>query len=182
MHGTEILNITDQETDFNTSIQDAMMTRLKNICLCVKGADCVPLLFFDPIKNVIAAAHAGWRGTLQKIASKVIENMKYYYHAQPETIYVGIGPSISCNNYEVSHELAEEFMNTFDESVICYKHSRVYLDLWKCNQIQLIESGIKLDHIECSGLCTYERSDTFYSHRHSGGKTGRFVAGLMLVG
>ena len=87
---------------------DAIITNLAGIGIGVLAADCVPILFFDPDKNVIAAAHAGWRGTVAKITEKVIHSMQVSFGSDVSAIRVGIGPAISQKNYEIGEEVKAE--------------------------------------------------------------------------
>lgn len=134
---------------------DAMVTNVPGILLMIQVADCVPLLFYDPVKKVIAAVHAGWRGTVLKIARNTVKSMANKYKSDPYNIYVGIGPSIGPCCYEV--------------------------DLWETNKRQLLDSGIPQSNIEVSRICTRCEKKTFFSYRAGKGVTGRFGAGIMLA-
>ena len=149
---------------------DAMITDLPGICLMLTTADCVPLLFYDPNKRVIAAAHAGWRGTALKIAQRTIKAMQRL-GSSIKDIKVGMGPSIGPCCYEVGPEVARMFGIK----------GRSNLDLRKENKKQLIGAGILSKNIKISDLCTKCNSDTFYSSRASNGATGRFGTGIMLL-
>jgi len=156
---------------------DAMVTDIPGILLMVQVADCVPLLFYDPKRKVIAATHAGWRGTVLKIAKNTVDTMIKQYRSDPTHIYVGIGPSIGPCCYEVGREVLREA----SKDLIKTRNGKNYFDLWEANKSQLIETGIPASNIEVSQLCTLCNSDTFFSSRAGGGVTGRFGAGIMLV-
>jgi YfiH family protein len=161
---------------------DGMLTHEKNICLMVMGADCVPLLYFDPVRKVIGAAHAGWRGTVQGIAIEMVSYMVSYFNCQAEEIIVGIGPSIGPENYEVDLPVYNMFREKFSYTSKIFKKGnckgKFMLDLWKANQMQLLTSGIKAENIEVSNLCTFKNNDLFFSARR--GDYGRFGAGIMM--
>jgi polyphenol oxidase len=169
---------------YNSAIEDndGMITNEKGVCLVVIGGDCVPLLFFDPVKSVIGAVHSGWRGTAQRIAEHAIHQMAENYQCNPSDIIVGIGPSISQECYEVDNTVLEIFSKTYKNTNEFFKSGetpgKYLLDLWKANQLQLIDSGILPGNIEISGLCTYKNESTFFSARR--GDKGRFGCGIML--
>jgi polyphenol oxidase len=162
---------------------DGMVTNEKGVCMVVIGGDCIPLLFYDPIKKVIGAAHSGWRGTAKRIAEHTIINMKDKYDCRPSDILVGIGPSISAENYEVEGVVLESFSKTFKNTNEFFTSGSIegkyHLDLWKANQIQLIDAGVQAKNIEISGICTYNNNKEFFSARR--GDSGRFGCGIMLV-
>ncbi len=155
---------------------DAMITNVPGILLMIQAADCVPLLFYDPVKKVIAAAHAGWRGAVLKIARNTVKSMVNKYKSEPYNIYVGIGPSIGPCCYEVGREVIQEA-----KEMITTRNGSSYFDLWEANKRQLIGSGVPLSNIEVPRICTHCSSDTFFSSRAGKGITGRFGAGIILV-
>ena len=188
-HGTEVKEITDrffeladeEKRDYLSGV-DAIFTRIQKVCIGISTADCVPILFYDPTKHVVAAAHAGWRGTCGEIAEKTINALVEAYHCQPSDILVTIGPSISAKVYEVGKEVADKFENAgFDVSeIVTKKDDSFFLDLWKANQQTLIKAGVLKEHIEVSGICTYTEHESFFSARRLGIKSGRMLSGIML--
>jgi YfiH family protein len=188
-HGTEIKEIDkaffelklDEKTQFLNGV-DSLFTKLSGVCIGITTADCVPLLFFDPMHKVIAAAHAGWRGTCHRIAEKTIRKIKEKYNCRPEDIRVVIGPSISVEVYEVGKEVVENFENEgFDISkIVTERNNILYLDLWKANQQSLERIGILSEHIEIAGICTFSQHEEFFSARRLGIKSGRILSGIML--
>lgn len=188
-HGTEVRQITDvfrtlQPVERIAYLQgvDALVTDITGICIGVTTADCIPLLFFDPQQKVIAVAHAGWRGTCNRIATKTIQVLTERHNCQSENIEVFIGPSISPNVYEVGQEVVGQFEHAgFDTGkIIRTKNGSIFLDLWKANVLQLEESGVLPDQIEISGICTYTRHEEFFSARRLGITSGRMLSGIML--
>jgi polyphenol oxidase len=161
---------------------DAVVTQLPGICVGVTTADCVPMLFFDPIKQVVAAVHAGWRGTCAGIAEKAIRFMIEKYKSQPADILVAIGPSISADVYEVGEEVVAEFkVAGFDMAeIVEIRNESIFLNLWKANHQLLEKNGVLTNHIEISGICTYTEHERFFSARRLGIKSGRLLSGIML--
>lgn len=190
-HGIEIREIdnsyfklsNDKRSNYLNKV-DALYTRLTNVCIGVTTADCVPLILFDPKKKVIAVAHAGWKGTCERIAEKTILTLKEKFDCMPADIRVVIGPSISPNVYEVGKEVVDSFEKAgFDMSKIVKKKDQsFFLDLWKANKLSLEKVGVLSNHIEISGICTYTEHERFFSARRLGIKSGRMLSGIMLKG
>lgn len=163
---------------------DALITTEKNICIGINTADCVPILLFDPKQQVIAVAHAGWRGTVARIAAKTAQQLIQQFQCAPETLLVAIGPSISQKNYEVGNDVLAEFVKAdFPTGKFFSKnpHSgKLQLDLWEANRWQLEEVGILPKHIEVANICTFDQADTYFSARKLGIHSGRTASCLML--
>jgi YfiH family protein len=189
-HGTEIREI--DQTFFQLSEEekanllnsvDALITRTRNVCIGVTTADCVPLTFFDPVQQVIAVAHAGWRGTCARISEKTVQAMIEKYNSSASDILVAIGPSISVNVYEVGKELIESFETAgFEtEQIFENRNNSIFLDLWKANQLSLEKAGILPQNIEIARICTFTEHERFFSARRLGIKSGRMLSGIMLA-
>ena len=163
---------------------DAMVTNQKNICITILVADCVPMLFFDPYRKVIGAAHAGWRGTLKFIAANTVNTMVKKFGSLPEDIIVGIGPSIGPCCYQVGPEVISQVKATFNPAASLIKNEfrdgTGYLDLWNLNLRQLLNEGILKKNIEIAGICTAHNQEQFFSYRGEKGETGRFGIGIEL--
>lgn len=161
---------------------DAMVTNRKGICLVTQAADCVPILFYDPVKKAIGVAHAGWKGTIAKIPAEVIKTMFVEFGSNPKDIFVGIGPSIGPCCYEVGYEVVEHVKHSFanaNELLIQNpKYLKPVFNLWDANFNTLIEQGIKPENIEIASKCTKCNNDIFFSAR--AGDKGRFIAGITL--
>ncbi len=164
---------------------DALITSDPGLYVCVQTADCVPVLLFDPVKRVVAAVHAGWKGTISKIAEKTVAKMIDTFGCNPADIVAGIGPSIHMHDYEVGPEVVAAVEANFSNSPALLKPSmnkgHAFFDLWEANRTVLQEAGIKDEHIELMGLCSYEHADLFFSARREGSETGRMVSGIKLV-
>ncbi len=153
---------------------DALVTKEKGLTLAVAAADCYPLLFHDPVNNIIGAAHAGWRGTVARVAQNTIYEM-VQLGADTSAIKVAIGPGISCEKFEVGSEVIEQFARAgFPD--YCFKNS--HIDLVAANKFVLNESGIAEENTWAMKRCTFEAD--FFSFRRDKGKTGRMWAVISL--
>jgi polyphenol oxidase len=187
IHHDKVLCITEG-FDWNNKKEllygiDALVTNLPQVCILVKSADCVPILYFDKKNKVVACAHAGWRGTLANIAGKTFQTMQQCYNSKAEDVFVGIGPSIGPMDYEVGQEVITETQRLFPhlvKNVLIQREGQYFFDLWACNSLLLQEAGVLTKNIEVAGISTYSNPDLFYSYRQSGGKCGRFAAGIMI--
>ncbi|MFO8020863.1 MAG: peptidoglycan editing factor PgeF [Perlabentimonas sp.] len=158
---------------------DGFITNAPKICLITMAADCVPIIFFDPIKKAIGVAHAGWKGTALKIPSALVEKMRNEYGTNPTDLIVGIGPSGGPCCYEVGQDVIEEVAKNFNvKKVIKNIDDKTIFDMWEANTISLIESGVKPENIEISEVCTITQTDKFFSARRGDG--GRFAAGIFI--
>ena len=158
---------------------DALITDEKGIILSCFSADCVPILFYDPIHKAVGACHSGWRGTKGKILQNVVEEMRKHFSSNPAEILIAIGPSICKEQYVVSEDLALSFLEDYpdlgeDSSSPIQRISKdkFQLDLWDLNSRIALDCGIKEEHISISGYCTMENPELFFSHRYSQGKRG----------
>lgn len=157
--------------------KDALITNVPGILLTSFYADCVPLFFFDPVNHVVGLAHAGWKGTLSKIAEKSIHTMVHEYGSHPSNIKAAMGPAIGSCCYEVNDVVIEHFKQAhLSDGVIPKSNGRYWLDLKEINRQIMIEAGMMQTHIEISNLCTSCEVETFFSHRKEKGKTGRMVS------
>ena len=154
----------------NTELEgvDALVTDIPGYCLCVSTADCVPVLLYDTRKKVVAAIHAGWRGTVARIVEKTVSVMDNQYGSQGKDLIACIGPSISLEAFEVGDEVYQAFCEAgFDMNQIARKEAKWHIDLWEANRQQLLAYGVKLEHIEISGICTYHNNWLLYTSVHT---------------
>ena len=158
---------------------DALITDVPNVILTILTADCVPILLFDCKKRVVAAIHAGWRGTVAKITQKTVEKMKTVYGSNTEDIYAGIAPSIGQCCYEVGEDVAQHF--TTIPHTYKSKENKYMLDLPTINKQQLLACGLKEEHIEMSNICTACEVERFFSYRKEQGCSGRFMSMIGLI-
>ena len=153
---------------------DALITQEKNIILTILTADCVPILLYDPKKEVIAAVHAGWKGTKAKIAAKTVLEMQIMFGCKAENILAGVGPAIGKCCYEVGEDVAEHFLDLpggYEK-----QEEKYQLDLPYINKYQLLETGLSEAHIEMSRVCTACETERFFSYRKEQGCSGRFMS------
>lgn len=164
---------------------DGLVTDVPGIPMITFYADCVPLFFYDPVNKVIAMAHSGWRGTVKKIGAKMVDYMRQEYGSRPEHIICAIAPSICQDCYEVSEDVAMQFVDVFgsaQKAELLYEkeNGKYQLNLHRACELTLLEAGILLNHMDVTNLCTCCNPDFFYSHRASNGMRGN-LAGVMMI-
>ncbi len=165
---------------------DGLVTNIPGIVLSTFYADCVPLYFVDPVKKAIGLSHSGWRGTVNKMGKVTIEKMVEEYGSNPADMIAAIGPSICVDCYEVSMDVAEEFLHAFSHAdnlsriVIPKNEEKAMLDLWQANLAVLLEAGMKEEHIFLPDICTSCNKELLFSHRASNGRRGNLGAFLVL--
>lgn len=151
---------------------DALITNRPHIFLSVKTADCAPVLLYDPIHQVVAAVHAGWRGTVKGIVANTVSVMRDHFNSNPAEIIAAIGPAMHACCYEVKNDVADQFAG---EEII-RRADRMFLDLVAAVRNRLLAAGLQPGQIEESGYCTACQADKFYSYRRDGVLTGRMLA------
>ncbi len=157
-----------------TIVADAVITNLRNIFIGVKVADCLPVLLYDPVNQVIGAVHAGWRGTAMGIIKKTIFFMKNVMGCRAENILIAFGPCIKGCCYEVGEEVLDAVCRqTPSSDFILRKNGKYHIDISKANIIQALSAGIRYENIWASDDCTYCKSHEFASYRFHGKKAGR---------
>jgi YfiH family protein len=183
---------------------DASITNRPGLLLAIQTADCVPILLVDPKKRAIAAIHAGWRGTLARIASKTIGKMQMHFGTNPRDLLAAIGPSIGPCCYEVGTEVATQFLSQFPDAPGYFDEFRtgdepnpiqwlnrmppghqpppkgVLLDLRKANRSQLLAAGLRPQNVHTIDLCTACRPDLLFSYRKQGPASGRLMSVIAL--
>ncbi|MGV1046942.1 MAG: peptidoglycan editing factor PgeF [Solirubrobacterales bacterium] len=166
------------EPDSIVADSDALVTDAPGLALCVTLGDCVPVVVFDPVRRVVGLAHAGWGGTVARIASRTIAVMGERFGCEPGAMLAAIGPSIGPARYEVGAEVIERVRAAFGERaaevLAPAAAGKARLDLWRANAIDLEQAGLAPARIEVAGISTEAHLDDFYSHRFEG-PTGRFV-------
>ena len=193
VHGSEVLPVQPDYFSWDTERQaaylahaDGVTTDMPGVCIAVSTADCVPLLYCDTRRRVIAATHAGWRGTVGHIAARTVEAMQRVYGSAPADISVVIGPSIGASAFEVGDEVVAEFAAAYPDrpEIILPRRgaaNRHHIDLWEANRADLLAAAIPPVRIAVAGICTWQRNDLFFSSRRAGGRLfGRFVTGILL--
>lgn len=169
---------------------DGLLTNVPGLILSTFYADCVPLLFVDPVHRAIGCSHSGWRGTVAEMGRVTVEAMKKEYGSRTADILAAIGPSICQECYEVSRDVAEQFEALFSREKYSFvdigdilldkKNGKYQLDLWAANRAVLLAAGILEEHLSVTDICTCHNPDYLFSHRASQGKRGNFGAFIML--
>jgi YfiH family protein len=183
---------------------DASITNRPNLLLAIQTADCVPILLVDPKKHAIAAIHAGWRGTLARIAAKTIGKMQMHFATNPRDLLAAIGPSIGPCCYDVGTEVATQFLSQFPDAPTYFDEFRtgdepnpiqwlnmmppghqpppkgVLLDLRKANRSQLLSAGLRPQNIHTIDLCTACHPELLFSYRKQGPASGRLMSVIAL--
>lgn len=184
----EFLALTPQEQKEKLEGIDAIVTDIAKTCIGVSTADCIPLLLYDTGKRVAAAIHAGWRGTVARIAERCVEVMEMRYGSNPAEITAVIAPGISIEAFEIGDEVYERFAECgFPMERIAARYptatggKKWHIDLWEANRLQLIDKGLDDENIHIAGICTYSRHREFFSARWLGIESGRIFNGIMVL-
>lgn len=161
---------------------DALITDQPGLALVMRYADCTPVVAYDPAKGVVGIAHAGWRGTVDGMASRLIQAMVLAFDCRPSDLLAGIGPSIGPDRYQVGEEVVAAVQARFGTTDGLIKRDSAdgtaYFNLWEANRRDLLSAGV--EQTEVMGICTATRTDEFFSHRAERGKTGRFSVVVQL--
>ena len=185
-HTTHVHKVTAENREQQLQDVDGMITNVPGLCLVTSYADCVPLYFIDPVHKAIGLSHSGWRGTVGKIGAVTIQMMREAYGTDAADIIAAIGPSICQDCYEVSEDVIEQFKEAFHskhwDDLFYQKENKKYqLNLWKANEIILLEAGVKRENIAVTNICTSCNSERLYSHRASKGQRGGLAAFMALT-
>jgi len=163
---------------------DALITDQPNLALCIKTADCVPILLVSPKKRVVAAIHAGWKGTARNLAGRVVSTLCERFGADPGDLLAVIGPAIGPCCYEVDDPVVSSLAVRRDDGAVCRPsvfRGRWMIDLPRINEGQLGQAGLNPSCISRMDFCTACLPDLFFSHRRDRGRTGRQVSFIMLL-
>ena len=169
---------------------DAFITKLPGVAIGVRTADCVPVLLYDPEKRVVAAIHAGWKGTVLHVSQCAINVMVQEFKCRPESIRAAIGPAIGPDSFQVGEEVATRFKEAGfpvddiwsfrgpgDGRPMSGGH---HIDLFKANRWLLEQAGVLPENIQECGIDTYT-NEAFFSARREGVECGRIINAIMLV-
>lgn len=191
VHKTDIYKVTEKDAgkgimrDTDIREIDGLMTNVPGIPLMTFYADCVPVFFYDPVKKVVAMNHSGWKGTVAKISRCMLSRLKEEYGTEASDLICAVGPSICKDCYEVSEDVAKQFMDAYtkaqvDEIVYDKGDDKYLLDLHRANYYNLVDSGVLPEKIDVTNICTCCNSDVLFSHRASHGLRGNLGAVIML--
>ena len=185
-HTTNVIRVGKEDCGYGVTRQkpytdvDGLVTDEPGVVLSTFFADCVPLYFVDTVNRAIGLSHSGWRGTVGRMGQRTLEKMAAEFGTNPKDVVAAVGPSICQDCYEVSEDVADEFIKEFsghaDEILINKGNGKYQLDLWKTNEIVLIEAGVKKENIAVTNICTCCNPDVLFSHRASKGKRGNLGA------
>lgn len=181
VHGNGMYEITEQNKGQTIPQTDGIFTQEQNIFLGVVTADCVPLLFYDPQENLIAAVHAGWRGLYSEIINEAILCLREK-HSNIKNIFVGLGPCIRSCHYEITKDHTKVLLDKFPEwyKFIPERAGKYYLDLPGVAIFQLRRLGVLLENIEDGNYCTFEHDDV-YSARRDGKDFGEIMGIIGII-
>lgn len=147
---------------------DGLVTNLAGVPLMVYTADCLPVFFYDPVRNAIGAAHVGWRGILNRLAIKIIELMSDHYHTHAHNLLIAIGPAIGVCHFEVRGDVWKPFRKRYTAAEVFRENdARQYLDLRLALKEDLIGASIAAENIEIINACTFCSPDDFFSRRRN---------------
>lgn len=176
VHGDRIISLRNNRHPDLESIgdADAVVTDIPDTAVMVKQADCQGVILFDPVKEVVALVHCGWRGNVRNILGSVVKRMMSEFGGTPSDMLAAIGPSLGpcCAEFITYKEI-------FPHSFMKFMVRDSYFDLWEISRNQLVQAGLCRNHIEIAGVCTKCNTDTFFSHRAEG-RTGRFATVTMI--
>jgi len=165
---------------------DALVTDREGVCLTVFSGDCLPVLLYDPAKRVIAAAHAGWRGTAQGVAFETAMTMQRQYGCRPEDIRAAIGPGISRCCFETHQDVPDALIARLGAQASPLIHpsqapGKFHVDLKGANRVWLLRAGLDARNIALCDACTACQKDLFWSHRTMGHDRGSMAAMIQLL-
>ena len=165
---------------------DGLITNVPGLMLATFYADCVPLFFVDPVHRAVGLSHSGWKGTVGRMGKATVERMTEIFGTRPEEVLAAVGPSICQDCYEVSEDVASAFRKEFrdqaDERLLYQKENgRYQLNLWRANEIVLLEAGVRPEHLAITNVCTCYNPELMFSHRASQGRRGNLGAFLGLL-
>lgn len=180
IHGNVCIEVSNK-TDSGVEA-DAMVTKEKNVAIGILTADCAPVLFFDPARSVVGAAHAGWRGAVGGVIESTVRRMQDL-GCDPKNIVAAIGPCIGKNSYEIDDDFKRNFSGSGD--CFCLVNLRLHFDLPKFCRKKLLESGVTESHINTIDIDTYASHESYFSYRfankNSHGICGRQISVIACV-
>lgn len=180
VHSNHIAVVSSEDRGKVVPNTDGLVTSAHSVTLVLRFADCQPVLLYDPANHALGLVHAGWRGVAQGIATRAVEKMRDAFGTEPESLVACLGPAIGPCCYEVGDNVAAAMGYALPDwhQVMQREGDGWRLDLPAANVQQLNAVGVR--YIERAHLCTACRTDEFFSHRASGGRTGRFAVAARL--
>jgi YfiH family protein len=187
VHGLDILVVDQPNYDlshFQSVECDAIITNQPGIMIGILVADCYPVLLHDPVQNVAAVIHVGWRGAAGGLLGKTVQAMQATFGSRPEALQAALGPGIGPQHYEVDRPVRDAFRqgSGFWEQIASEQSlGRWRLDLGRSCQLQLQKAGVEPRRTAVVEECTFEHRELFFSYRRDGGVTGRQM-GFVILG
>jgi len=164
---------------------DGLMTAMPGVTLMIFSADCIPIVFYDPVRKVIAACHAGWRGTAEGIAPNVVKRMKEVYGCRGEDILAAVGPGIGPCCFETHEDVPNVMMAAMATAALPYiqikENGKFAVDLKGINVKRLEQAGMDPANIAVCGECTACDTERYWSHRKMGNQRGSMAAAIRLL-
>ena len=189
VHSDVVAVVTEREPLGTAQGADALVTRVPRVPLVAYFADCTPVFFLDPVTRSGGIAHAGWRGTVKGIVSRVVDMMESEFGSNPRDLLAVIGPSIGPCCYVVGEEVrraAAKGLPWADSVLIEAKgggpEPAWKFDMWGANRRLLVDAGMEPGNISCWRICTSCRRDMFFSYRRDGPHSGRMAGVFCLEG
>ncbi len=184
-HTTEVAQVKAGDAGKVFMNTDGLVTNVPGLTLVTFYADCVPLFFLDPQQKAIGLSHSGWRGTVHKMGKVTVEKMQEIFGSRPEDLLCAIGPSICQDCYEVSEDVIhqiQEALPSYQQRDLYYQkeNGKYQLNLWRANELVLMEAGVKQENIQTTTLCTSCNNTYLFSHRKQGLNRGNLSALLSL--
>jgi polyphenol oxidase len=189
VHGKRVVAVTGEEAQQVDGVRlvencDALITNVPGLALVVTAADCVPVFLYDPVRRVIGAVHAGWRGTVAGICAETVKAMADTYGCAPSDIIGAVGPSIGACCYEVDDAVAGPVRDYYGDMAGALLEpgrtpGKYQLNLWEANRQDLLRTGVQVAGV--AGECTSCGVDRLFSHRAEAGTAGRGAAVIALV-
>ena len=192
VHGRAVVVVRDGDEESSGAPEaDAFVSSSRDVAVAIRVADCVPLLMADRTRGVVAAVHAGWRGTAARAAVAALDALAHEFGTKPADVVAAIGPSIGACCYEVGTELVDAFAAAGHERFLIDRwflapapergsreRARLRLDVAGANRDQLLLAGVPDEQIHSSGLCTAMHLDLLTSYRAEKDAAGR-LAGVI---
>jgi polyphenol oxidase len=163
VHGSNTAIVTEKNSGTFIPAADGLITAHKSLFLSITVADCLPVIIYDPKKEVLALLHCGWKGLWKNIIVEAIKKINENFMVYPEKLFAGIGPGISNCHFEVREDLINKF-GSFPEAVV-NRGNHSFLDLKLIAKRQMEIAGLKSGNIEISPVCTFCESEKYFSHR-----------------
>ncbi|WP_338827832.1 peptidoglycan editing factor PgeF [Neomoorella thermoacetica] len=190
VHGNEVARVGREQAgsgvqELTTALKgiDALVTNEPGVTLVAFFADCVPIYIVDPVNRALGLAHAGWRGTVLQVGARMVARMATEFGSRPRDLLAAIGPAVGPCCYQVDARVVDkvqEHLPCAGELLAADGPGHWRLDLPRANYLTLVAAGLQPDRIAVAGICTHCQAETFFSHRASGGITGRQAAMLAL--